>query len=72
MKDYTMDISSVANVQSITAYDQNKTRQEAGILVLKKAMDMQKSGVTDLLNALPTELPLASSGTLGTQLNTLA
>ena len=72
MKDYTMDILSVANVHSTAPIDQNQLRQEAGILVLKKAIDIQKSGVTDLLNALPTELPLASSGTLGTQLNTLA
>ena len=72
MKDCTMDISSVSNVSSTVPIDQNQIRQEAGILVLKKAIDIQKSGVSDLLEALPTELPLATSGFLGTQLNTLA
>jgi hypothetical protein len=46
----------------------NQIAQTAQILVLKKAMDIQATGAMALLQA----LPLATSGSLGTQVNTLA
>jgi hypothetical protein len=38
---------------------------------LKKAMDMQESASAALLNAVAGNLPLASGGSVGTQVNTL-
>jgi hypothetical protein len=49
--------------------------QDVQINVLKKAMNAQASAAAALIQALPQPtgaLPLATSGTLGTQLNTRA
>jgi hypothetical protein len=67
-----VDISSVASIVSAsTQKAQDRTAQTAQILVLKKAMDMQASNALTLLQNLQSP-PLATSGTLGTQLNVLA
>lgn len=63
-----MDISPTALVNTLTQVQQNQVAQTAQVLVLKKAMDMEASGALTLLQA----LPLATSGTLGTQVNTMA
>lgn len=63
-----MDISPTALVNTFTQMQQNQVAQTAQVLVLKKAMDMQAAGALTLLQA----LPLATSGTLGTQVNTMA
>jgi hypothetical protein len=47
---------------------QSQVAETAQILVLKKAMDIQANGAMALLQA----LPLATSGNLGTQINTMA
>jgi hypothetical protein len=47
---------------------QSQVAQTAQVLVLKKAMDLQATGALALLQA----LPLATSGHLGTQVNTMA
>ena len=67
-----MDVSPAALVNAVTQMQQSQVTQTAQLLVLKKALDMQASGALALLQALPTNLPLATSGTLGTQVNTLA
>ena len=66
-----MDISPISSVNNVLNLDAQQAGQEASLLVLKKALAMQESGVTDLLEAIPTNLPLATSGSLGTQLNLL-
>lgn len=63
-----MDISPSAMVNAFTQVQQNQLAQTAQILVLKKAIDVQATGALTLLQA----LPLATSGTLGTQVNALA
>lgn len=63
-----MDISPTALVNAFTQTQQSQVAQTAQILVLKKAMDVQAAGALALLQA----LPLATSGTLGTQVNALA
>jgi|JI9StandDraft_2_1071091.scaffolds.fasta_scaffold2130987_1 hypothetical protein len=63
-----MDISPTAMVNAFTQVQQNQVTQTAQVLVLKKAMDVQAAGALALLQA----LPLATSGTLGTQVNVLA
>jgi Putative motility protein len=55
----------VANKQATAA-------QDVQLAVLKKAMDMQGSGMLSLLQGVTGNLPLASSGSVGTQLNLLA
>ncbi len=49
----------------------------AQILVLRKALQLEQNGALALLNALPQpapagSLPLATSGSLGTQVNVMA
>ncbi|OBS30847.1 hypothetical protein Tfont_00111 [Tepidimonas fonticaldi] len=49
----------------------------AQILVLRKALQLEQQGALALLNALPQpapvgSLPLATSGSLGTQVNVMA
>lgn len=66
-----MDISPIYTAASLSQIDAHPAGQEASLLVLKKALSAQESGVSDLLEALPTILPLATSGSLGTQLNLL-
>ena len=63
-----MDISRIAQVNASTSVHQSQVAQTAQVLVLKKAMDIQESGALALLQA----LPLATSGNLGTQVNTMA
>jgi len=63
-----MDISPTALVSAAIQMQQSQVAQTAQVLVLKKAMDMQATGALALLQV----LPLATSGNLGTQVNTMA
>lgn len=67
-----MDASVSAIVNVSTQMQQTQLAQAAQIMVLKKAMDIQATGAMTLLQALPGNLPLASGGHLGTQVNTMA
>jgi hypothetical protein len=73
VKESTMDmnISPALLVDRVLQMQQGQTAQEAQILVLKKSMDLQESASAALLNAVPGNLPLASGGAVGTQVNTL-
>ena len=63
-----MDISPTAVVNATVQMKQSQVAETAQVLVLKKAMDIQATGALALLQA----LPLATSGNLGTQVNTMA
>jgi len=63
-----MDLSPTSLVNASTQVQQNQVAQTAQVLVLKKANEVQASGAMALIAA----LPLATSGNLGTQVNTLA
>ena len=63
------DISPAAMVGAVNDMRQAQTTQEVQIRVLKKAIDVQASGVATLLSGVAGSLPLASGGSLGTQLN---
>nr|WP_319563721.1 YjfB family protein [uncultured Rhodoferax sp.] len=63
-----MDISPTALVNVSTQMQQSQVAQTAQFIVLKKVLDIQSSGAQALLQA----LPLATSGNLGTQANTMA
>lgn len=66
-----MDVSSTALVNAAVQTQQANLAQEVQISVLKKALDVQASGAMVLLQAIPANLPLATSGSLGTQVNQL-
>lgn len=66
-----MNVSPALLVDRVLQSRQGQAAQEAQMLVMKKAMDMQESASAALLNAVARDLPLASGGALGTQLNTL-
>ena len=63
-----MDISPAALVSATLQMKQSQVAETAQVLVLKKALDIQANGALALLQA----LPLATSGSLGTQVNTMA
>lgn len=71
-----MDIA-LANtvVNTATHLASTRTADAVNIAVLKKALDMQKTSASAMLDTLAQSLPqpqLATSGTLGTQVNTYA
>lgn len=59
-------------VGAVVASQQASTAQEVQLAVMKKAMDMQGSGALSLLQSVTGNLPLATTGQVGTQLNLLA
>lgn len=71
-----MDVALTNSIiNTATALASAKTSDAVNIVVLKKAMDMQEMAATTLLEAVQQTLPpqaLASSGTLGTLVNTFA
>lgn len=71
-----MDVS-LANsiVSTATAMASAKTSDAVNITMLKKALDMQEATAATMIDAMAQSVPqppLATSGTLGTQLNTFA
>jgi hypothetical protein len=66
-----MNISSTSAVQAATFAAQSDTADSVNILVLKKALDLQATSATALLQALP-QPALATEGSVGTKVNTFA
>lgn len=71
-----MDVA-LANtiVNTATALASAKTSDALNMVVLKKALDMQAASAATMLDAMQQSVPqpaLATSGTLGTQVNTFA
>ncbi|WP_042423954.1 YjfB family protein [Comamonas granuli] len=71
-----MDVAlSNAIIQTATHMASARNSDAVNIAVLKKALDMQETTAAAMLGAMAQSLPqpqLATSGTLGTQLNTYA
>ena len=67
-----MNIANTPAVQSASAAAQGQTSDALNILVLKKALDAQAAAAAALIQALPQSPPLATDGSLGTQVNTFA
>jgi hypothetical protein len=69
-----MNVSSTStSIASASSQVQQGTVAEAAqLLVLKKAMNIEASSALALLQAVPGNLPLATSGNLGTKVNTTA
>ena len=69
-----MDVSLSNNiVNTATALASRETSDALNVRMIKKAIDTQASAAATLLQALPQAQPsLATSGSLGTQVNTYA
>lgn len=65
-----MSVSS-STVTNASSADTGTVQGGAAIAVLKKALDQQASSAEQLIAALPAP-PLATSGPIGTQVNTYA
>ncbi len=71
-QEIAMDVSlSNAIVNTAVAQAQQETSVAVQTAVLKKALDAQATTAATLLSALP-QPPLATSGNVGTQVNTFA
>ena len=66
-----MIISSTSLAPAATTAAQSDIADSVNILVLKKALDLQATSATALLQSLP-QPPLATEGSVGTQINTFA
>ena len=67
-----MDVSPAAMVQAVVANQQADVAQKVQLAMLRKSMDMQGSAALSLLQGVTGTLPLAESGSVGTNLNVLA
>jgi hypothetical protein len=67
-----MNIANTPAVQAASAAAQGDTADAVNMLVLKKVLNQQASAAAALIEALPTPTPLATSGSVGTRLNTFA
>ncbi len=67
-----MNISNSPAIQAATSAASGPSADGVNILVLKKALNAQASAAAALIQALPQPPALASSGNLGTRLNTTA
>ncbi len=67
-----MDVSPAAMVQAVVANQQADVAQKVQLAMLRKSMDMEGSAALALLQGVTGALPLADSGSLGTQVNVLA
>lgn len=65
-----MDVSSIASLATTIA--ETATRQEVGVAVMKKAMDIQASSAEALLQALPPVSGANLPPHLGQNINTTA
>ena len=67
-----MNVSPTGISSVSVPLQQSQVAESAQLLVLKKAMDIEASSALALLQAVPGNLPLATSGNLGTKVNTTA
>lgn len=66
-----MDPVSSATVTNASSADPGTIQGSASMMVLKKAIDQQAASAAQLIAALP-QPALATSGTVGTKVNTYA
>ncbi|MEZ5701459.1 MAG: putative motility protein [Burkholderiaceae bacterium] len=66
-----MSVSPALLVDRVAQMREGAVEQQVQIQVLKEAMQTQASAATALLNAVPSPLPLADGGSVGTQVNAL-
>ena len=69
-----MDAVNNATVSNASNADASTVQGQASIQMLKKSMDLQAQAAAQLISALPQQQqpPLATSGSVGTKVNTFA
>lgn len=67
-----MDVSPSAMVDRVLQLRQADVQQEVQVRVLKEAMDTQQAAVASLLVGVTGDMSLATSGDVGTRVNTWA
>lgn len=67
-----MDVSPSAMVDRVLQLRQADVQQEVQVRVLKEAMDTQQAAAASLLAGVTGDMPLATSGDVGTRVNTRA
>ncbi|HEX4856401.1 MAG TPA: putative motility protein [Limnobacter sp.] len=65
-----MDISAAAMVTAALQMQQSQTIQQGQVAVLKKAMEISEASAVQLIQSIPQQPALATSGSLGTRINT--
>jgi hypothetical protein len=71
-KDFTMNIAANSGVSAAVTAAQSSTAGAVQIRVLNKALDAQASTAAALIQSLPQQPALATSGKVGTHVNTHA
>ncbi len=66
-----MDAMSLNTVNNASNADLSTVQGSAAVSVMKKAMNLQAASTAQLIQSIP-QPALASSGSLGTQVNTFA
>jgi hypothetical protein len=66
-----MSVSPALLVDRVAQMRQGTVEQQVQIQVMKEAMQTQASAAVALINGVAGNLPLAGSGSVGTQVNTL-
>lgn len=66
-----MSVSPALVADRVAQMRQGAVEQQVQIHVLKEAMQTQASVAATLLNAVAGDLPLASGGPMGTQINAM-
>lgn len=66
-----MSVSPEQLVNRVVQSRQGSVAEAAQVHVLKKAMNLQEAASATLLNSVAGSLPLASSGSVGTQINAM-
>jgi hypothetical protein len=67
-----MNLTNSPGVSAAALAAQGPAVDSVHILVLRKALDAQAASALALIDAIPPNPPLATSGSLGTRLNTYA
>lgn len=67
-----MEVSPALLVDRVLQMQQVGEVQAGQMRLMKEAMNMQESAALSLLNGVSGSLPLATDGSIGTQLNTMA
>jgi hypothetical protein len=66
-----MSVSPALAVDRVVQTRRGAAEQQVQIAVLKEAMQTQESAAAALINGVAGNLPLAGSGPVGTQVNTM-
>ena len=67
-----MDAVNNATVSNASNADASTAQGQAHLMMLKKALEVQSTTAAQLIEALPKPPSLASSGSVGTKVNTFA